>query len=341
MSQGDLLENTSGSNYQKIPVGAEGSVLKVVNGEPEWVVPTPLDQATTGVITGGVVTVNADNTKFDVSAGTGIITDWTIPSAPVRYDVSWEEFLAETIPNLSTGIFTTICINNAGAIVKASSVLLTPEKKRTQIVLQTVIHLSGTQIDSIGGSSVPGYDKAEGLLDYVASAGPVSIGNDYSANATDLEIQKSAGTTTLPFINRVNDKMNPTLITNALQSPVNPITRSYQDGSSGFTFDSGNTVIDPSFYDDGSGTLAAVGVNNWTIQRLFFFGINGATNVVYGQTVHNSLSNAQDALANKTDIINISPLLTVSGFLSTYIIVKNAATDLSDAGDALFIDAED
>ena len=246
----------------------------------------PIQQATTGVLTGGVVTINGgDNQTFDVTAGTGIVTDWTAPSTPTRYEVSWTAFTAEAIPNLATGIFTTICIDNAGAIVKDSGVLLTPEKKRTQIVLQSAIHLSGPQIDSIGGSSIPAYDKVDGTLDYIDSAGPVTVGNDYTDSGANLEIDKSSGTTTLPFINRINDIMNPTLIENSAASPVNPITRSYQDGIGGFTFTTGNTVIDPSFYDDGDGTLGAVGVNNWTIQRIFFFGLNGATTIVYGQSV--------------------------------------------------------
>lgn len=333
---------SSTSDLQRVTNGSEGAVLKIVNNVPTWVVPTPLDQATTGLLTGGVITINSgDNQTFDVSAGTGIIVDWTDPAAPVRYEVSWTAFTAESIPDLATGVFTTVRINNVGGIVKSSGTLLTPEQKRTNILLQSLVHISGTQIDSVTGSSTPAYDKTEGVLDYIASAGPITNGNDYSANGVNLQINKSSGTTTLPFINRVNDTMNPTLITNALQSPVNPITRTYQDGSSGFTFVSGNTVIDPSFYDDGTGTLDAVGVNNWTIQRIFFFGVNGATTIVYGQTVYNSLGNAQTALANKTDIINLSPLLTISGFLSMYLIVKNGASDLSDVGDAIFIDAED
>ena len=47
--------------------------------------------STTGVITGGVLTVNADTTKFDVSDGSGIIVDgFTDPDNPTITHVSWE-----------------------------------------------------------------------------------------------------------------------------------------------------------------------------------------------------------------------------------------------------------
>jgi len=54
--------------------------------------------ASTGLLTGGILTIDADPTKFDLSAGSGRIVDYdTDPGTPTIIDVSWAAFDAQTV----------------------------------------------------------------------------------------------------------------------------------------------------------------------------------------------------------------------------------------------------
>lgn len=287
-----------------------------------------------GLFTGGLVTINSgDDTKFDVSAGTGVVISWTNPAAPTKTPVSWGAFLAQDIPDL-TKVFTSISINAAGGLViHPSGETTTPAENRSEIRLQSAVHTSGVNITSITSGNRPAYEVVASILDYISDLGPVNQGNDYSANGANLQLDKSAGQTTLPFINRIADPQNPTRKTNVLQNIVST-TRTYRDGSGGFVFLPGNTEVDPDFWDDGTGTLNTVSPNKWTTKRLLFFGLNEATTITYGQAEYNSLAEAEDAILTETPFL--SPLLG-NGSFTTVLIVKVGATDLTDITEAKFI----
>jgi len=286
-----------------------------------------------GLFTGGEVTINAgDNTTFDVAAGTGVVVDWTDPANPVRTLASWAAFTAEAVPDIGA-VFTVVGINANGSLVKQSGAEFTPGEKRATIQLQTLSHASGVIINAVSGSSQPAYEVIQSILDYIDALGPINSGNDYSANGVNLEIDKSAGTTVLPFINRVNDVQNPSIQTNAATVSAT-LSRTFRDGLGGFIFIPGNTVIDPDNYDDGSGVLAAVGNNKWTIQRLYFFGQVNITAVTYGQAEYNSMDDAEAAILLEAP--ELDPLLGNAAFVTALIVVKDA-TDLSDPLEAKFV----
>jgi len=313
---------------------AVGDPIKLISDNNYELFPAAHMNIDTGILTGGVVTINSgDDTLVDIAAGTGVVIDWTDPANPLKTMVSWNAFIGESVPNLATGVFTSFAISAAGALIKVSLLIPTPNERRTRIYLQSATHTSGTKIDSITGSSVPAYDKIEAILDYVRNTGTVNSGNNYSAFAADLQLDKAAGTTTLPFINRSADPMSPAVQTNAANSPLANFTVAYQNGSGGTTFDAA-TLVDPDQYDDGSGTLATVGNNKWTIKRLYFFGQNGATTVAYGQNQYNSLSDAESALPTEPFVVSA---LLESGSLTSYLIIIKGGTDLSDIADAKFI----
>jgi len=287
--------------------------------------------ACTGIISGGAVTINGgDNTTIDIAAGTGVVIDWTTPTAPVRTPVSWSQQLAVTMPNLSTGIFTTLSIDSSGVLAKISGSLITNQARRLKIYLQTAIHTSGTQIDSISNSSEQAYQVVEALRDYVIALGSVNTGNQYTANGANLNINKSSGTTTLPFINRNVDPQNPSALPNAQESALS-FTYTYQDGSSSWLFVPSTTAIDPDLYDDGSGTLQTVSNNKWTIKKIYYFAQSDATTITYGQIEYSSEQDAIDAIQIEEVVIN--PFLT-SGALTTVLVVKKGETDLTNANNS-------
>jgi hypothetical protein len=297
----------------------------------------------TGDITGGVITINSgDNTKFDVAAGTGYILDWTDESNPKGTAISWDAFIAVTLPDIGTEIFTIPYIVESatpgiGELDLISGELATPQNRRQKIQLQTLIHTNLTNITSVGTSSKPAYEVTEALLDYVLALGTINSGNQVLPNGANLELDKAIGSSTLPFINEKNDHQNPAIKTNIAQTAFT-WTKSYQDGSGGFTFDVGNTEVDPDLWDDGSGVLATVANNKFTIKHFLFFGVNENFNMPYAQAEYSSLADAKLNISSETR--NVSPVLS-SGVCTTVLIVKKGVTDLDAAilaGTAEFVD---
>jgi hypothetical protein len=296
-----------------------------------------------GVLTGGAVTINGgDNTKFDVAAGTGFILDWTNPTSPKQVQLTWSEFLAQDIPDIATTFFTTIAIvesatEGIGELQVVSGVVTTPQDRRQSIRLQTVTHLDFATITGVAGSSKPAYEMPEALLDYVTKLGAINNGNQVGESGANLEVDKTSGDTTLPFINRNNNPQSPTTKTNIAQTSVVHSTI-YQDGVGGFTITNGITDINPEQWDDGSGTLATVSNNQFTIKRCYFFGDSENLNISYGQAEYASLGLAKSSIFSETPIL--SPIAQLGTFV-TALIVKKGVTDLTAAiasGDAEFVE---
>lgn len=289
---------------------------------------------TTGILTGGEVTINADPTLVDIAAGTGVVIDWINPTTPTRTYVSFGPFIGEAIPNLATGQFTTLQVDVNGTLIKTSGYIPVPEDYRKYLHLQSPVHQSGVQVDSISGGSNPAYEVVAALYDYIRFLGPLNRGNTHSANGVNLNINKTSGETALPFTNRAVNLQSPSIVNNVGQTPVPDFVYTYRDGASGYTFDTPVSVIDPSNWDDNSGTPAAVSANQWTIQYMFIFGSVNRTTVVYGQEEYGSQAIAEAAVT--TAFYDFSPLLN-SGVKVTALVVKTGTTDLSDPAQASFL----
>lgn len=296
------------------------------------------ENLSTGILTGLEVTINGgDNTKFDIAAGTGIVMDWTVPATPVRTLVTFAGVTAESVPDI-TKTFTSLAIDAAGTLFKTTDTLPTNQQKKVRIDLQSVIHRDGVVIDEVAANSVPAYQKEDAILDYIKELGELSTDNDFTANGVNLQIDKSAGTTSLPFINRGNDLQDPSTVTNAAQVPVTAIERTHLDGVGGFVLIPGQTVIDSANYDDGSGVLAAVPANMWTVQRIYFVGRTDDTVIVYGQATYGTQAQAESNIILEDP--TVSPVLLATATLTTALILESGATDLSDLGQAKFVDMD-
>ena len=110
-----------------------------------------------------------------------------------------------------------------------------------------------------------------------------------------------------------------------------------RDGSGGHTLISSVADVDPDQYDDGSGTLATVANNKFTIQRIYLSAISTFTLVEYGQNVYDTLEAANAALFTAAHVAN--PVLTANATHRCWMIVKKSTTDLTDTANAAFIEA--
>lgn len=291
-------------------------------------------RSVTGVITGGEVTINVDNTKFDVAAGTGVIVDWTDPANPISTEVSFGPFTAEDALNIGSTPATQIAIDANGDIFK-SNAPLTATQRRAMMELQFVGHGGGVLV-GLGGGASSAYEIHSSIIDVLKAIGNINFGNSFSANGTNLLLDKSTGTTTGIWINKSADAQNPCIQTNAAESPVSSMFSSYRDGAGGFT-QAPLAAIDPEQWDDGSGTLAAVVANKWTIQRLHWTS-NQVAAVSYGQTVYNTLAEALDGVTSDIPVIN--PLAKLVSSHTGWLVVKQGTADLSDGGLAVFINTD-
>ncbi|MFB3078454.1 MAG: hypothetical protein ACE1Y4_10655, partial [Lysobacterales bacterium] len=329
-TKGDLLAYDTAD--ARLPVGDNG--FSPVADTTAALGLTYLPAGTTsGILTGCEVTINANPALFDVAAGTGIIWDWTGGTVLPAF-VTFAGVTGATVTNIGSTLFTTLFINAAGTVVQFQDVLPTANQRRELITLQILGHQS-TTIDTVSGGSQPAYEIAQAAIDYITALGPVNKGNLYSAASTNLTVVKSAGVTTLPFINRSNDTQNPSDKVNALTNPT-PIIYSQRDGVGGFDFNlPAVTDADVGFFDDGTGTLQAVSPSNrFTVQRGYFFGQTGSTTWTYGQVEYTTIELAEASIFTENPVV--SPTFDDATF-TTAIIVRGNATNLSDSAQAKFV----
>lgn len=295
----------------------------------------------TGLIQGGFITVNADPTKFDISAGTGLIVDnYSDILNPTGTLVSWDAFTAQTITNLATATRTFLSIDINGDISQIPQPGLTNADHKNLIFLGNLGHANFTSIIAVRNNPDPGLDATARLADLARSIGTFNVsGNLYSPNGVNLNINKSIGDTYKLGNNFAVNLRSPDTTEDPAETVV-PFNYSYQDGGGGFNVVTpAVTAIDSANYDDGSGTLTAVPSLDWQVQEVkHFAGVSGvgSTRIEYGQTTYANKSAAILAIPNTGHTHNPA---FVDGVVRAYIVVKQNATDLTDTAECEIIEA--
>lgn len=290
----------------------------------ETIVPT-LEMLSTGLNSGGVLSINVDTTKFDISAGTGIIVDHST-SPPTTTSVSWGAFTAQTVTNLATQFATDIAINAAGAIVQQTS--FTNEELRSLIFLGGLDHSNKTNIGGAFSITIPTKAIGSGLKELSKAIGDLNIsGNIYSPNGVNLNLNKSAGSVFSYGRNFTTNVDAPHVFATAIDTGLT-FNYVYNNGSGIGSFDAATTVINPNSYDVGTGTLASVTANRYTIQRLLLFGNSNKTFVQYGTAQYVRFEDALDAVPRA----QFEALAGIrSAIVRGYLVVQQGETDLNNA----------
>jgi len=290
------------------------------------------NNASTGLISFDGLSINADNTKFDV----GLIKGWfvdntTNPEIPTKTYVEFSQSLANSVNNIATQNVTYIAINSSG-VLQQSGIPFEPEQQRDWIPLGVVIHSNRTNINAVNNQPVVALSPNNQLSDLMESIGFFNIsGNAFSPNGANLNINKSAGHVFKQGSNFINNNKDPhTLSLNALVAPSN-IRYRLQDG----TESSDSSIIDPNFWDNG-GTLTAMIGTRWSIQRIYIFQSN-LVRIQYGQATYSNQADAIQAIATEAFVVEQN--LLENGLFRGLLIVRRNATDLTDTSRALFIEA--
>lgn len=312
--------------------------LWVAAGDGPGPIPDIRANVISGMITGGTITINADPTTFDLAAGTGVMVDWSDPSDPVLTPVEWDAQLAVAVDKLLTDLFTAVSIDENGDVQQISAAS-TPTTRRTEISLASIVHETMSQITSVTTDITPAYDVTQAVLDWIFTVGAINTGNGYVANGANLQIDKVAGVTTLPFINQGINPLDPTNKTDVAQTAISNMVQNYQDGLGGVVTVPSQSAIDPSLWDDGSGILQTLpAADPFQIFRFWFCSQNGQTVFANGQATYKTIDDARAAIFTE-DFTQSNPFLSLCR-RPTVLIVKRDATDLTDPTKAEFVTVE-
>lgn len=284
----------------------------------------------TGLLKNGLLTINGTNTKYNLSAGIGIVSNFDNPDAPTFKMVHFPSIIGKTPSYLTTSNITYIAVNANGAIVE-SATPFTPVQRRDLIIIGAAIHSNLTTINAINNISAPSNAVGNQLHDFMLAIGALNIdGNKFSANNANLKLNKTAGNIFKEGSNFANDWKNPhqILIPEALALTFRYRT---QNGTEGVNI----TDINPNVYDLNN-VLTAVPSNRFTIQTIALFQ-TGLIRIQYGQETYASLSEAESAIL--TRVFNIESNIALNGIIRGYIVVKEGTTALTNGNNAKIIDA--
>jgi len=290
----------------------------------------------TGLINGGVISINVDNTKFNVSAGFGYITDViTNPSYPTRILVEWDEFIEQSTPYLATDDLTFISIDENGDLY-LSTEDLTEDHSTDLIILGWIDHRTRTEISTCLTEPYFGANDLVQLHQFLEVMGAFNVdGNIYSSNGSNLKLDRSAGRTFDNGTYYEIDKKNPNIFISNQESEIS-MQYYYRDGLGDWFNDLAVTdIIDPDHYDDGSGILASVPSGKFTIQRMYQYSPSNENDITYGQVLYDTIDDASLAINESTEL---NEYLLYNTFRA-WIIVQEGTTDLSDSDKCLIISA--
>jgi len=285
----------------------------------------------TGFIEGLQLSVNVDNTKFNIASGFYTITDFTDLANPTVTIKTYAGLNGITPNYLLTSNASYIALDINGNIIQSASPF-TNSDRRTLAIVGAVIHSNHVNINVTNEIKAPIVAAINQLHDFMKAVGFLNEeGNVYGSNGANLMINKSIGKIFGMGINASN-YLNPHELSIAAQTALTFRYR-LRDG----TEFADTTFINPNSYDN-NGVLTATGAGNkWTIQHINLFQ-SGLTRIQYGQTIYTSFNNAVIGLP--TDPFVTEQNIADNAVFRSYLIIKQGVTDISAAisgGDALFV----
>lgn len=291
----------------------------------------------TAPLFGGELTPNADPTKIDISAMTGLVVDFnnSIPISPTNPTITFVTYPGATGITPAFAPITHYFVDSTGTLIQQAAAP-TPAQRRQMIYLGLSLTQGGILVVDQTLPVIPSQLNNQ-LVDFMSAAAPFSTsGNVLSANGVNLSINKTVGNIFARAFSQVPNYLDPHNSILAAQTPIQfrHITRVV--GSAGPL----TNILNVGFYDNG-GVLTPVGggANSSTNFRVFGFANNNVVDQIliqYGQNVHASLAAAVNAIPSGT---YIQQPATTNGALLGWISVIRTATNLSDPAQAVFTKA--
>ena len=286
------------------------------------------NNSSTGTRVGGLMTVNGgDNTKVDISSGSGIIVDnYTNAEIPVLTQVAWDTITGVTLTNLTGDVATFLFLDTNGSPVQFA--LSTPPQasdKRDYIYLGIVGH-PGPVISNIFNTPIQIVSPINQHEDLTSSIGPFSKnGNVVSNIIGTLELQKTSGNS---FIYGGNFHANPKVPSNIQTGVISGSTLIYAKGTA-ILGPSGTTVDTDNYDPDGLGTISSIPGANYVAARIWHSPLNNLLVFQYGQYSYSSQAFTRDSFPSEN--YTSPPGLDISAYVLSVIIYKKSDANLDNA----------
>ncbi len=268
--------------------------------------------ASTGLETGGVISLGSSNSEVSVTAGTGRIVDL---SGDTYTEVTWSQVTNAALSSADGSIY--LYVDNLGA-VQQTTTKPTAAFRRANIYLGR-LSVTGGQIQSVRNEPVIVEQVASQVMDLSSALKVFNVeGNDITANGANLSLSRSAG--------ELYDYSD----TVALSSDALVSFRRYtQNGTASTSV----AVLDPSNYDNAGTVTAIAGANEQATNVRVYLFTSGNIAVCYGQTVYPTL---EDAIVGLNTEVFVEPDIVKEALLVKVITITKGATSLQSPTDAVF-----
>jgi hypothetical protein len=297
----------------------------------------------TGILYGGILTANIGGSTFNVSAGIGqkinIFPSIHGITTSIEY-ITWDNFSGITIDNIGTNQFTYIYIDENGDLNQQHT-SFTDSQYKNEIPIGVLCHIDYAGVNLVTNAQNVAYDTPHRVEELTQVFGPIkSSGLIVTPDGPNLSLNRDSGSVFKIGTNYVNDQLEPDVIALASATPSKfcRVYRGITAGSYNFDTNSGSfyNYIDPTLYDDGSGTLQTVNNNQWTVQRLYLFPNNpGDIICYYGIAKYNSYADARDEL--ESEIFTEATITRENAVFLGYLIVRGGAANLNLTADGRLI----
>jgi hypothetical protein len=290
-------------------------------------------QQSTGILSGGLLSINADDTKFDVAAGTGVVE-----AAGVITYVTWSALTAQD-PTHNGGVYiggkSHVFIDSGGAVVTQK---LHPSNSeiRNNIFIGMIVHTDNISITDTHQHHTTVLNIGSQLHDLMDSIGYLNLsGNVPAATGGALKFIISAGTAFIQSSNFISDSDDPHISTlsAADTSGSDTFTYIYSDDSTDISVTDITSLV-PGNWDQGTGFSGKGSVtDNYSTQRIYRRS-SGEIYIQPGQATYSTLKDAVGSI--KTEDFTIAPLLTHLYILIGFISIKGIASNVSDTNTTAF-----
>jgi hypothetical protein len=284
----------------------------------------------TGLNEGGLLTINTDAAKFDLSAGFGyVVNGHSDPDNTTYTKVNWTAKIANVIPNLDTQKQTYVAVDINGDLF-LTNVPLTATQRRNYIRIGVLIHLNNSAVTYIDNQPTVNIEIGGQVQDILEALGFRSLsGNRVFPVSNNLKIKKELGRVFKSGANFDNLTTQPHSFTLAAQEPITFRYRT-QTGAEGADI----TDITPSIYDlNGTITPVAATATLATIQRVYIFQ-DGVIRIQPGQRVFTTLNAAITAINSDFFITDLD--IAENGLYLGAIVLTRNAVDLSNISQVIF-----
>lgn len=297
----------------------------------------------TGIVSGGLMTVGTPTNTFNVTRAQAFLCDYTTnPGSPVITPVTIPAQTV-TISGAAASRVVNWWVADVNGNITALATRPTDAQRRTMIQV------------GITGSTPPGgaifslqplptvlQQNHNQLYDLMYSLGPFEPTDNVITPNANLTFNKAQGTFFSPSFGwglaSGSTPNDPHVVTAPAESPAQFL---YALRTAGSETTVPTSTFDPLNYDNaGVKTLVGGGTNSSTIQRLWIFGSGTVADqmiIQYGQSVYGSLSAAVSAIGSGGYIPN--PDFVGIGTVTAWICTTRVCTSLADTANCTIVTA--